>query len=485
MSNNPALKSLSRRDFLKLGSGAMGVAVGGGLLSKVLLQPDAVSAVSAPLTGPLSGPAAPNAAVDLHLAATDGYIYLPEDATVPPYFPDDTAPAGLNTYIFGYRNVSTFGTDTNKIYQQKMRSQLSAPLFILQEEVGFTLQLTNLGLQMRPDLIDSHTLHFHGFRNAIPIFDGEPHSSVGVPIIRDLQYYYYPRNPGTYMYHCHFEETEHVHMGMVGPTFIRPKQNLGGGGLPAAKLITTNWGDPSAPTGYAYNDAWPIGHPASTAYDREYMLLLSEIWAEAHWDDSHIQLPEWSDYRADFFLINGRAYPQTLWGNGSQLPDPNSPDGDLPGVPDENGDLHPELRYQPLSALIKAHPGERILLRFANLGFTVQSLAISGITVRIIAKDAAYLKGRDDTDLTYTSNTIYIGPGESADAIFTAPAFDGAHVTTDPQGRRYNRYLLFNRNYARLSNGGHAGNGGQMTEVRVYDPNHSPSQLPPQTYPNE
>ena len=35
-------------------------------------------------------------------------------------------------------------------------------------------------------------------------------------------------------------------------------------------------------------------------------MMLTEVWAEAHWDDAHIQLPEWSDYRADFLLLNGR-----------------------------------------------------------------------------------------------------------------------------------------------------------------------------------
>ena len=32
-------------------------------------------------------------------------------------------------------------------------------------------------------------------------------------------------------------------------------------------------------------------------YDREFSMLLTEVWSEAHWDDSHIQLPEWTDYR--------------------------------------------------------------------------------------------------------------------------------------------------------------------------------------------
>ena len=46
-------------------------------------------------------------------------------------------------------------------------------------------------------------------------------------------------------------------------------------------------------------------------------MFLSEVWAESHWADAHIQLPEWSDYRADFALLNGRVYPDTLEPNGS------------------------------------------------------------------------------------------------------------------------------------------------------------------------
>ena len=40
------------------------------------------------------------------------------------------------------------------------------------------VKLTNLGLAQRPDLFDAHTLHWHGFKNAIPYYDGEPSGSV-------------------------------------------------------------------------------------------------------------------------------------------------------------------------------------------------------------------------------------------------------------------------------------------------------------------
>ena len=163
----------------------------------------------------------------------------------------------------------------------------------------FKVQLTNLGLALRPDLFDAHTLHWHGFRNVIPFFDGEPTGSVSVPAGREFTYVYRPRDPGTYMYHCHVEDVEHVHMGMTGLVFVRPLQD--GNTEPRTRAASI-----------MYNDG-----DGSTGFDREFAMFLSEVWAEAHWADAHIQLPEWSDYRADFSLLNGRVYPDTLAPNGS------------------------------------------------------------------------------------------------------------------------------------------------------------------------
>ena len=99
------------------------------------------------------------------------------------------------------------------------------------------------------------------------------------------------------MFHCHVEDIEHVHMGMTGLVFVRPLQDGNTARYPSGK--------------YAYNDG-----DGSTGFDREFAMFLTEVWAESHWADAHIQLPEWSDYRADFSLLNGRVYPDTLAPNG-------------------------------------------------------------------------------------------------------------------------------------------------------------------------
>jgi hypothetical protein len=404
---------------------------------------------------------------DLFLAGTDGWIHLPPGPPISFYHPDALAPGypdGLNTYVFGFRNVTNL--DPTLRAGQKLKAQHSAPMFWVDQYDGaneFKLDLTNLGLGLRPDLTDAHTVHWHGFRNVIPFFDGEPTSSVAVPVNRVFRYIYRPRDPGTYMFHCHVEDVEHVHMGMTGIVFVRPA--LG--------------------PNYAYND------PA-TFFDRQFVMFLSEVWAEAHWADSHIQLPDWTDYRADFGLLNGRVYPDTLAPNGSI--DPFHPERDASGdliPPGGWGAGHDHLQYQPLSALVRCLGGEKVLLRFANLGFKEAAMTLAGIRMHVVGKDATPMVGRSSAatpfppfprtgvDTSYWAETVSMGAGESIDAIFTAPAYDAALPTFADEKGSYNRYVLYNRRYAMSNNLAAGGFGGQRTEVRVYG-----SGLEPQSIPN-
>ncbi len=264
----------------------------------------------------------------------------------------------------------------------------------------------------------------------------------------DFTYFYRPHDPGTYMYHCHFEDVEHVQMGMTGVVFVRPRQNRGVAALniPAGK--------------YVYNDGVPPGDAQSTAYHREFTFMLTELWAEAHYRDAHIQTTDWTDFKPSFWLMNGRAYPDTI-----------EPGGDpMSTGPDPLSASHRSLRYNPISSLVQAKSGEVVLLRLANLGYQQHAMTLDGIPMRVIAKDAARLVGLDGTDLSYTTNTVEIGPGESRDVLFTAP--------TVPSLRTYR---LYERNYAYLSNGGAPGYGGQLTEVRIYP---ASATLPAQTQPN-
>jgi hypothetical protein len=451
MSKKIRTSQLSRRDFLKMGGGALALAAGASLMPAAfnrMLKPTGIVAAD---TG------YPN----LYLAGTDAWISVP--GNIPIYHPDPLAPAPFSTYMFGFRDVT--GMDKPTQETQKGKAQYPSPLFWIDQydetlhPHEFRLQLTNLGLALRPDLIDEHTVHFHGLRNIIPFFDGEPNTSLAVPIAGEFTYAYRVREPGTYMYHCHVEDVEHVHLGMTGMVFVRPLQNTGqlsdadGMQIPIGK--------------YAYNDLVQPANPASTAYDREYSMLLTEIWASAHWAFAHVQLPNWDEYKADFYLLNGRVYPDTLAPNG--------------GAVDANGDMIPvtdyeHLQYQPISSLVRCNVGEKVLLRFANLGFTKQNMTLSGIKMRIVGKDATLLRGRAGEDLSFDTHGIFLGVGESYDAIFTAPAFSGGSGSS---GNGYDVYLLYNRNYSHFNDVTGSGYGGQMTEVHVY-----PGTLGPQMLPN-
>jgi FtsP/CotA-like multicopper oxidase with cupredoxin domain len=408
-------RRISRRDFLKVGGvGGLALLAGRALpaLAQRLNEPGLAPAISPP-SAPLASPPQ----VNIHLAATDGYISL----------------SGRSNplYVFGFVNVPV-GVAPDALVDYKGNVQLSAPILGVDQEADVYLTLTNIGLVVRPDLDDSHTVHWHGFPNATAIFDGVPEVSIAVPVGRDFPYYYKPHRSGTFMYHCHFEDVEHVQMGMTGIVYVRPSQN----------------GDTSLyPSGrYAYNDG-----DGSTGYDREFALLLNEIWTTPHDNLESIQETIWPDYKANYWTINGRSYPDTLMPNND-----------------------PSLPAQPISSLIQVNAGERVLLRFANLGYEQQAMQLPGIPLKVVGEDATLLR-KGSVDLSYMTNTIYIGPGEARDVLFTAPAYSGGGYAT---------YLLKNRNVHRLTNDGASELGGQVTEVRVYPAGTLGAQTHPnQTYP--
>jgi len=436
---------LSRRQVLKYGGLTAAAAAAAGLgprLVGTILQPGRAQAAD-------RNP-------DLKLVGTDGWISLPRTPAITSsayglVHPDSYAPSDRTDYIFGFANGT--GLDNSDLHLLKNMAQHSAPMFWAEQEVEFRVQLTNVGLAQRPDLFDAHTVHWHGFKNVIPFFDGEPTGSVSVPQGQTFTYVYKSHDPGTYMYHCHVEDVEHVHMGMTGLVFVRPAQDG-----------TSHTFQGRTFTKFAYNDG-----DGSTGFDREYGMFLSEVWAEAHWADAHIQLPEWSDYHADFALLNGRVWPDTIEPSGAIDPFHVR----QPGVVEIATPAgRPDLGNQPISSLVVCEENESVLLRFANLGFKEASMTLTGIKMRTVGHDATLLRGRDATDSSFLTNTLSFGAGESYDAIFKAPTYSGGPAPFDT-------YVLYNRMYARVDNTG--GGGGQRTEVLVYPT----GSLPAQRYPND
>jgi len=435
---------ISRRNVLRAGVvGAAGVGVLGVASTR---GTSAIAAGNAGFTATKSD--------TVHLVATDGWVSMPTGADpVPGYWPDTLAPDPYNMYVFGFRNVT--GMTDAQVIAQRGQAQISAPVLGFDEGSEVKITLTNLGLSQRPDLIDGHTLHWHGFNNAIPIFDGVPEMSASVPIGKSITYYYRPHDAGTYMYHCHFEDVEHVQMGMTGLLFVRPFMSTyvmvpdATGKLVPQRGANGQLVRRTDGKKFVFNDA-------ATAYDREYPLFLTENDPEDHWRDAHIQISDWSTYSPGFALFNGRAFPDTIEPSVPGFNPANiayGPPTNRQGNPQDLGTLE-RLRYQPRSALIEAVEGETVLLRIAHLGSIRHTITVDGIPLHVIGSDASQLKGPHGEDTSYVTNSVGLGAGESRDVLFKAP--------------KPGTYLIYDRNFMNLSNTSGSGYGGMLTHLVVY-----------------
>jgi hypothetical protein len=155
--------------------------------------------------------------------------------------------------------------------------------------------------------------------------------------------------------------------------------------------------------GRAYGDA-------GSAFDDEAVLLLSEIDPALNnaADKAAFDL---RTFAPRYFLVNGVAHPATT--------------------------------------PIPAAGGDTVLLRYVNAGSTYHSMGVLGARQTVIALDGSRL----DFDRSYVAETF--GPGQTADALVTAP-----QATTDTALSVYDAGLT-------LRNGNTVGFGGMLTSIDV------------------
>ncbi|WP_321858473.1 multicopper oxidase family protein [Burkholderia cenocepacia] len=346
-----------------------------------------------------------------------------------------------------------------------MNGNMPAPEMAIDEDDEFFLTLTNVGMIMRPDLFEQHTVHFHGYPNASSFYDGVPDASVAINIGASFTYYYLAPDAGTYFWHCHITPPEHLQMGMVGQVFVRPRQNRVPSGRSLYAALVAQQGDlrtrcgndilcstplpPSngvlhvndksgKPTLYAYNDG-----DGSTAYDVEYPVQIHGFDPNFHFVGMTFNPEPFTDMKDKYFMLNGRSYPDTVTQGPMQTP-----------VAD--GTAHVS---QPLPTIINIPAGGRALLRISDLDVTeFQTLASLGVRMHVIGVNARLLRDMAGNDMTYYTNSITLGGGESIDVIL-----DASDTTTYAPG---SVYYLYTPNLDHLSND--AENfGGLMTEVRI------------------
>jgi FtsP/CotA-like multicopper oxidase with cupredoxin domain len=184
-----------------------------------------------------------------------------------------------------------------------------------------------------------------------------------------VSYTFTATHAGTYQYHSGTRPELQVEMGLVGAIIVRP-----------------------ATANQAY------GH-AATAYDHEYLFLLTEMDPTIHdlVEMGLMNLVDNTTARPVFWFINGRNAPDTM-------AQPN-----IPWMP-----------TQPYNALPRMHPGEKILMRVINAGRDLHPFHHHGNNATVIARDGRMLESAPGTgpDIGVSDFTIKTVPGQTYDAIF-------------------------------------------------------------------
>jgi FtsP/CotA-like multicopper oxidase with cupredoxin domain len=357
---------------------------------------------------------------NLYLAATDGFVSMPDDGAGKSNprqvwirgFVADTAPGAC--YNTGTPPAGDF-TPRPDICPRgaalRGRATLPAPIIDVNLGDDVFVTLSNVGNQenVAPD---PHTIHLHGLKSAAQN-DGFNESAWAVPIGYAATYYFKAERPGTFMYHCHVEASEHVQMGMYGALIIRPTKLD-----PIAQIFLGNRYPANTQTVYGggsndYFDLGPDGKP------QEYIMLLSEldpVWHEGvHTNflnnspgtcNGQFELPNNqggvsrcidlttfnpSDFLPRYWLVNGRAFPDTLFpvvsGPGPALAGSGPPDGHLPGS-NNFATYRTFIDVKMGNKGAAPGTGPRFLVRVIGMGFTHNAHHFHGFLLTVVGEDA-------------------------------------------------------------------------------------------------
>jgi hypothetical protein len=372
-----------------------------------------------------------------------------------------------------------------------MNGNIPAPLAAFDEDDEFFLTLTNVGMIMRPDLFEQHTVHFHGYPNASSFYDGVPDASIAINIGASFTYYYLAPDAGTYFWHCHITPPEHLQMGMVGQLHVRPRQDrvpsggnlytyLGyqnGIGLPSGTVadlrtacnpgtdILCSATMPAVNTGavegtdllgntqrYTYNDG-----DGSTAYDVEYPIQMHGFDPNFHFVGMTFNPELFVDMKDKYFLLNGRSYPDTV----------------APG-PQATVTTDAVMHYsQPLPAIINIPVGGKALLRLVNLSVSeYHTLQSVGVPMKEVGFNAKLLRDQAGNNTEFYTNSITLGGGESLDVVLDASDASCSSFMTPAAGCGAKLYPAGSTFYVFTPQLDHLSNdaenfGGMMTEVHI------------------
>jgi FtsP/CotA-like multicopper oxidase with cupredoxin domain len=189
-----------------------------------------------------------------------------------------------------------------------------------------------------------------------------------------VSYRFTATHPGTYIYHSGTNPELQIEMGLLGALIVRPK-------------------------GFSQNANRTAYGTADSAYDHEYLFLLSEM-------DPYIH--DLVDFGFMNLVDNTEAFPRFWFINGRNGIDTVSPD---------YSPFHPN---QPYGSLARTRPGEKVLLRIIGGGRNLHAFHPHGNHTRVIARDGRLLSSNfgASSNLAAEHFTITPTPGGTVDGIF-------------------------------------------------------------------
>ena len=282
------------------------------------------------------------------------------------------------------------------------RAQYPGPTLIVTQGAAIAVSVTN---ELPPATGQTVSLTFPGQEGVVaectrqPCVKGpltlEAGPADGATPPGKVTYRFTAARAGTFHYTSASQPDLQIEMGLVGALVVRP---------------------PDA--GQAYQTP-------ESAYDREYLFLLSEMDSHIH-DMVERAGPEavyrtnlLSNYFPNYWFINGRNAPDTMAEDGG---------GRFP--------------TQPYGALVRMHPSERVLMRVIGGGHDLHPFHHHGNHARVIAVDGHLRQSATGgpLDLSNEVFTIQSVPGQTVDAIFT---WTGKDLGWDIYGDEATHALVF------------------------------------------
>jgi len=278
-----------------------------------------------------------------------------------------STPDGNSIYIWGFARAAGG------------RVQLPGPPLVVTQGETLTVSLTNT-------LPEPVSLAFPGqegvqvFNDVTSTWEGVAPEYSGGNLVSLVQavapgtmvsYRFAAARPGTYRYESGTEPHKQVPMGLYGAIVVRPADYD------------------------AVGQRTAYGAGTDTEFEREYLLVTGEIDP-----DLHLTVQRGEPYRVSarkprYWTLNGRCSPDTMLMDGAA-----------------------HLPAQPYGAMVRAEPGERVLMRYVGAGFDSHPLHAHGNHTRVVAQDGHLLKNAAQ-DLSVRRFTVLVGPGQAYDMIYS------------------------------------------------------------------